>query len=129
MPTREGAILMAKRAGQGLTRTCPRSIYSKRFSRGQHCYGADADLVVIDEVHTGRIWRIRLNHYSLPVLTGCINSRAVAMGVQYPCHFGHPCPWVLYLALERTRMWANAQRDGRPAEYRWRPLFNAANFG
>ena len=28
-----------------------------------------------------------------------------------------------------TRMWANAQRDGRPAEYRWRPLFNAAQFG
>jgi len=27
---------------------------------------------------------------------------------------------------ETTRMWANAQRDGRPAEYRWRPLFNAA---
>jgi len=26
-------------------------------------------------------------------------------------------------------MWANAQRDGRPAEYRWRPLFNAAGFG
>jgi len=26
-------------------------------------------------------------------------------------------------------MWANAQRDGRPAEYRWRLLFNAANFG
>ena len=24
-------------------------------------------------------------------------------------------------------MWANAQRDGRPAEYRWRPLFNAAS--
>jgi len=28
-----------------------------------------------------------------------------------------------------TRMWANAQRDGRPAQYRWRPLFNAAKFG
>jgi len=26
---------------------------------------------------------------------------------------------------EITRMWANAQRDGRPAEHRWRPLFNA----
>jgi len=25
--------------------------------------------------------------------------------------------------------WANAQRDGHPAEYRWRPLFNAAKFG
>ena len=28
-----------------------------------------------------------------------------------------------------TRMWADAQRDGRPAEYRWRPLLNAAKFG
>ena len=26
-------------------------------------------------------------------------------------------------------MWANAQHDGRPVEYRWRPLFNAAKFG
>jgi len=26
-------------------------------------------------------------------------------------------------------MWANAQRDGRPAEYRWRRLFNAAKLG
>jgi len=26
-------------------------------------------------------------------------------------------------------MWANAQRDGRPAEYRWHPLFNASKFG
>jgi len=26
-------------------------------------------------------------------------------------------------------MWANAQRDGRPAEHRWRPVFNAAKFG
>ena len=26
-------------------------------------------------------------------------------------------------------MWANGQRDGRPAKYRWRPLFNAAEFG
>jgi len=26
-------------------------------------------------------------------------------------------------------MWANAQRDGRPTEYWWSPLFNAAKFG
>jgi len=26
-------------------------------------------------------------------------------------------------------MWTNAQRDGRSAEYRWRPLSNAAKFG
>ena len=30
---------------------------------------------------------------------------------------------------EELEMWANAQRDGRPPEYRWRPLFNAAKFG
>ena len=30
---------------------------------------------------------------------------------------------------KKTRMWADAQRDGFPAEYRWRPLFNAAKFG
>jgi len=27
-----------------------------------------------------------------------------------------------------TRMRANAQPDGRPAEHRWRPLFSAAKF-
>jgi len=36
--------------------------------------------------------------------------------------------WVLNKAGV-TRMWANAQPDGRPAEHRWRPLFNAAKFG
>jgi len=28
--------------------------------------------------------------------------------------------------LIKLEMWANAQRDGRPAKYRWRRLFNAA---
>ena len=26
----------------------------------------------------------------------------------------------------KLEMWASAQRDGRPVEYRWRPVFNAA---
>ena len=25
-----------------------------------------------------------------------------------------------------NRMWCDAQRDGRPVEYRWHPMFNAA---
>jgi len=33
------------------------------------------------------------------------------------------------LKYQELEMWANAQRDGRPAEYRWRPLFNAAKSG
>jgi len=32
----------------------------------------------------------------------------------------------IYQKLEK---WANAQRDGRLAEYRWHPLFNTAKFG
>jgi len=39
--------------------------------------------------------------------------------------------WCKFPKLKQTQleMWANAQRDGRPAEHRWRPLFNAAKFG
>jgi len=29
----------------------------------------------------------------------------------------------------KLEMWADVRCDGRPAEYRWRPLFNAAKFG
>ena len=36
---------------------------------------------------------------------------------------------VTAVILMPARMWANAQRDGRPAKYRWCPLFNAAKFG
>ena len=35
----------------------------------------------------------------------------------------------LKLKYNKLEMWANAQRHARPAEYRWRPLFNAAQFG
>ena len=30
---------------------------------------------------------------------------------------------------KKLEMWANVQRDGRPAGYRWRPLFNVEKFG
>ena len=36
--------------------------------------------------------------------------------------------WRRYSSI-RSRIWANAQRHGRPPTYRWRPLFNAAKFG
>jgi len=38
------------------------------------------------------------------------------------------CPRLLHRATI-TRMWAYAERDGRPVEYKWCPLFNAAKFG
>ena len=43
------------------------------------------------------------------------------------CSSSHPYQW--YKNKTILEMWANAQRDGRPAEYRWRPLFNIAKFG
>ena len=34
------------------------------------------------------------------------------------------------MELSTTRMWdLNAQRNGRPAEYRWRPVLNAVKSG
>ena len=33
-----------------------------------------------------------------------------------------------HMNLYLTRMWANAERDGCPVKYSWRPLFNAAKF-
>jgi len=41
----------------------------------------------------------------------------------------HQQPLYTACCITTTRMWANAQRDGSPAKYRWRPLFNAAKFG
>jgi len=46
-----------------------------------------------------------------------------------PTQILHNCIILVLTKTQWTRMWANAQRDGRPVEYRWRPLFNAAKFG
>ena len=40
--------------------------------------------------------------------------------------------WLIYrliVNIIELEMWANAQRDGRPAEHRWRPRFTATKFG
>jgi len=31
------------------------------------------------------------------------------------------------IITDKSRMWADAQCDGRPAECKWRPLLNAGN--
>ena len=50
--------------------------------------------------------------------------------VAHTAGFHGPCTRVHFLSkATTTRMWDNAQRDGRPAECRWRPLFNAAKVG
>jgi len=40
------------------------------------------------------------------------------------------CFETLFFVVQiKLEMWANAQRDGRPVECRWSPLFNAAKLG
>jgi len=57
-PHVKGRFWGRKRAGAGHVR---RSIYSKRLGRGQDRYGAGADWGVLDGVHVGATWWIRLN--------------------------------------------------------------------
>jgi len=45
-----------------------RSIYSKRLSREQNQYGADADWGALDRLHIGATWRIQLNRGGNAVL-------------------------------------------------------------
>jgi len=43
---------------------------------------------------------------------------------QLKCRIVKKTRWRTAAILDtELEMWANAQRDGRPAEYRWRPLF------
>jgi len=64
-------------------------------------------------------------------LTHCLSSddgRSAELDGRRTVRIG-ACRSILRRFSCLTRMWANAQRDGRPAEHRWRPLFNAAKFG
>jgi len=79
-------------------------------------------------------------HYCTAFSSGRQPNFAALNRERHLCSAGRPSRWALphilvriimqhetdtetYIILE---MWVNAQRDGRPAEYRWRPLFNAA---
>jgi len=74
-------------------------------------------------------WRAARTHRERPVECHCelqtssILSRVATLETN--------AVWLVFFTAihSPTRMWANAQRDGRPAEHRWRPLFNAPKFG
>ena len=71
-------------------------------------------------------WRTTKNkEYSEENCHGSLgsNRKSVCLSVRHICHI---CWLIIKFQHILTRMWANAQRDGRPAYYRWRRLFNAA---
>ena len=53
----------------------------------------------------------------------CVNCKLYALSAYFVS------PFLCMELNKKTRMWANAHRDDRPAEHRWRPLFNATKFG
>jgi len=59
----------------------------------------------------------------------CVKSLRMFLEVRYTCVDGVYNKLLFAFKARQTRMWANAQCDGRPAEYRWRPVLNAAKFG
>jgi len=66
------------------------------------------------------------------VVISWLSQFDIQFEIQKIGHFGDILPIQSLVSDEtkrNTRMWANAQRDGHPAKYRWRPLLNAAKFG
>jgi len=57
----KGQFWGRKGVGQGRAQTCPKVDILKATQQWQHRYGADADWGVLDGVHIGATWRIRLN--------------------------------------------------------------------
>jgi len=88
-----------------------------------HCHGVRQTTLLSVSIATSRYLMVG----TLVIGTGGYNvyDRLISMDLHV-----HVCGQRRRLeSLPQTRMWANAQRDGRPAEHRWRPLFNAAKFG
>jgi len=67
-----------------------------------------------------KCFQLLLNHIHSLLSTSSIGNRKVQDTVKEKSR---------YTKIYVTRMWANAQRDGRPSKYKWRPLLNAAKFG
>jgi len=65
----------------------------------------------------------------IPANPGSPRQRAIRRLLLLLHFTGSWCVHAYVNNTSTTRMWANAQRDGRPAKYRWHPLFNAAKFG
>jgi len=74
------------------------------------------------------ISRVYVSPGSAETLVGT-HARSQLSPVKQCDHSSIVITFFLTRTLIKTRMWANAQRDGRPVAYRWRPLFNAAQFG
>ena len=78
------------------------------------------------EVDTGHRGHLTWFHKICFMLCLCLGTALPAMATQSNGPLSTSLEVTAHPTHTRLEMWANAQRDGRPAEYRWHPLFNAA---
>jgi len=124
--THEEAILTE---WSGRPRTCRRSIYSKWLDRGRHRYGGDADWDVLDDVHIGATWWIRLNRPCVAAMRPyvkllwplvCLTSRCLLIIITFrvsrrrrEMYCDHPRRWVCLFvcvclsAVARPHYWTD----------------------
>jgi len=126
---------------------CSCDFYHSSFFRFPCLFSAAGELILLHRSCSTEVNQTLHAVWSSPGLTHWRSRRSRAGGGRTPISWGSGLwgpdatkIWLLGLILlEPPRkfteinvileMWANAQPDGRPAEYRWRPLFNAAKFG
>jgi len=84
-----------------------------------------------------RIYDVRRRHWCMGVarcdshslLDGVCRLSEVKNNEEVARSHKQGLEWGIRVRIGKLEMWANDQRDGRPAEFRWRPLFNAVKFG
>ena len=94
----------------------------KMHNDGQSCHRELQQPGTVPDANHGIIHQIS---YLLHQLNWHNGRRRIPFTPASQCHYH--C--FIVTIQTRTKMWANAQRDGRPAVYRSCPLFNAAKFG
>ena len=98
-----------------------------------HVRDAHVELVVLEQQSLGRRRQVRVR--LAPVIARHVHHMHQNVFLQPTTAMNEPVRFPsahFFKSTDNhtiTRMWANAQPDGRPVEHRWRPLFNAPKFG
>ena len=102
-------------------------------SGGQIAYGLSCDSSttqpVSGTVHFDGVDTVDYEQTITQLLLEAKSASFVDFSTTWQSPIPHPQIPSLTPVHNQPRMWANAQRDGHPAKYRWRPLFNTAKFG
>ena len=120
-PSRHGEKLTNAFVGSCRSSPSPRSVVVERSAS----LAVRADCIVSTLATERSVACRHTTACRVPVAFAATADRQVRQRVETTVFAG----FINTPTINQLEMWANGQRDGRPAEYRWRPLFNAAKFG